>query len=453
MKPRTKLEKEVWALHEQLPSLTSEQLEWGFAQFGQTAYFRRRKGYAVGRFRCTECGHEWSGQMTQETRCPQCGKQLNVEESKAVNREKFGFNVYVSQSGKWMVFRYVYHYYKIDMRGIDRYAAEVMQIWRTADGKEVVLARPRNQYSWRTKSIFSMWANMSVYRPQKSAYYYSYSYDVREIDYKAVHPTVPKPFSYVDWSDDKFNGAHIVRIMSAMMKHPIVESLIKADYLDLLRYFLRDDLFDGKDGEAYLNAARLVMKTHYKVSDYPNFIDYLKQVVMLNMDWHNPTIVCPDDLDAAHQRLTARINRERDKMRYEQEKEKIMKAEKAYQKMRKPFFGFVIADGNIQIQVLKSVDDFYKEGTEMHHCVYACGYYKNRQSLILSARQGEDWDNPQKTLETVEVNLNNFSIVQSRGHCNGQSNEHERIVKLVNENMPKIKQIWQQQQTQLAAAM
>ena len=70
----------------------------------------------------------------------------------------------------------------------------------------------------------------------------------------------------------------------------------------------------------------------------------------------------------------------------------------------------------------------------MHHCVYRMGYYKRPESLILSAR-----DRGGNRLETVEVNLNTFSVVQSRGLQNHPTLAHADIIRLVEQNMNLIK--------------
>lgn len=69
----------------------------------------------------------------------------------------------------------------------------------------------------------------------------------------------------------------------------------------------------------------------------------------------------------------------------------------------------------------------------MHHCCYECGYYKKKQSLVLSARI-ED-----RRIETVEVSLKSFKVVQSRGVCNENTEYHDRIISLVEKNMNRIR--------------
>ena len=60
------------------------------------------------------------------------------------------------------------------------------------------------------------------------------------------------------------------------------------------------------------------------------------------------------------------------------------------------------------------------------------GVYKKADSLILSATIDG------KRIETVEVSLSQLKVVQSRRVCNKQTEYHDKIVRLVNDNMPLI---------------
>lgn len=81
------------------------------------------------------------------------------------------------------------------------------------------------------------------------------------------------------------------------------------------------------------------------------------------------------------------------------------------------------------------IEEFKEEGKMMHHCVFACGYYKKPDTLILSAQvNGEH-------TETIEIDLKSFSIVQSRGVCNQPSEYHEEIKSLLLKNMYKLKSL------------
>ena len=98
-----------------------------------------------------------------------------------------------------------------------------------------------------------------------------------------------------------------------------------------------------------------------------------------------------------------------------------------------PFLGMEIKDEDIVIRPLESVTQFYQEGKAMHHCVYRNEYYKHKDCLILTAQKDG------KRLETIEVNLKTFKIIQSRAVCNGTSDYHDRIINLVNRNMRLIR--------------
>lgn len=83
--------------------------------------------------------------------------------------------------------------------------------------------------------------------------------------------------------------------------------------------------------------------------------------------------------------------------------------------------------------MLESVNEYYQEGNALHHCVGQCEYYLKPQSLVFSARI----DN--RRIETVELSLDTFKVLQSRGLCNRNSEYHDRIIRLVQKNARKIR--------------
>ena len=86
----------------------------------------------------------------------------------------------------------------------------------------------------------------------------------------------------------------------------------------------------------------------------------------------------------------------------------------------------------ICVKVIESVEEMAEEGRTMHHCVG--GYHKRKDSLILSATIDG------KRIETIEVSLKTFEVVQCRGVCNENSEYHDRIIALVNKNANLIRQ-------------
>ena len=65
-----------------------------------------------------------------------------------------------------------------------------------------------------------------------------------------------------------------------------------------------------------------------------------------------------------------------------------------------------------------------------------CGndYYNREDSLIFSATIDG------KRIETVEVSLTTLKVVQSRGVCNSNTEYHDRIINLVENNAELIRQ-------------
>ena len=122
------------------------------------------------------------------------------------------------------------------------------------------------------------------------------------------------------------------------------------------------------------------------------------------------------------------------KVEADENRKRALSENAEYVKDKGKFFGVLIADGELSIQVLKSVTEFFEEGESMHHCVFANEYYKKKDSLILSAKVAGE------RKETIEVNLKTFSIVQSRSAFNKSSEYHARIIELMNKNMNLIRQ-------------
>ena len=79
--------------------------------------------------------------------------------------------------------------------------------------------------------------------------------------------------------------------------------------------------------------------------------------------------------------------------------------------------------------MLDSLEAYKAESEKMKHCVVQFEYYSKTDTVILSAhdRQGN-------RIETVEFSLTKGKVVQSRGVCNSNTEFHDRIIKLANDN-------------------
>ncbi len=66
----------------------------------------------------------------------------------------------------------------------------------------------------------------------------------------------------------------------------------------------------------------------------------------------------------------------------------------------------------------------------MHHCVGS--YISKDDSFIFSACIDG------KKIETIEVSISQLKVLQSRGVCNTQTEYHDKIINLVNDNLVQI---------------
>lgn len=187
-------------------------------------------------------------------------------------------------------------------------------------------------------------------------------------------------------------------------------------------------------------AIKICNRNHYIVKDASMWVDYLELLDYFHLDTHNAHYVCPKNLKVEHDRLLKRKNKlEAERRRRMLEKQKQMDIEKRKRDIHKfmehirPFLGMEIKDSDLVIRPLESVTQFYAEGKAMHHCVFANEYYARPGCLILSARVGGE------RMETLEVSLDTFEIIQSRAVCNGKSEYHDRIIRLMKENMWMIR--------------
>lgn len=193
-----------------------------------------------------------------------------------------------------------------------------------------------------------------------------------------------------------------------------------------------------------------IAKRHGFVFDQTStsvWFDMVRAMVRVGADFHNPVFVAPKDLQATHDMFVNRWRRKQEEERraaaievkMEETDRKLMQEKRtndAYIKRRKRFYDMVLTDGLIECRVLPDVPAFRAEAEEMHHCVYTNEYYKKPYSLIMSATISGS------RVETVEVDLTSFKILQCFGKHDQFTIHHQRILDLVNGQMNTIKETY-----------
>ena len=156
----------------------------------------------------------------------------------------------------------------------------------------------------------------------------------------------------------------------------------------------------------------------------------MRDLEYLGLDTRNPHYICPANLTEAHQHWIEKAHIKGSLERLEEEKKEVLAYEPTFHENRVQFFGMVFKDNKLEIQIIPTAMGIKEEGIAMHHCVG--GYYNCPNSLILSAKIDG------KRIETIEVSLDDYRLVQSRGLQNKATKYHKRIVKLMRDNMQEI---------------
>ena len=422
MKPKTRIQKEVALLSAGLPSITKSQKKYAI----QHCFEHIGKKYADGRIVCTECGHVWKGDgpLTDTLcgcRCPNCGIKLDVQSTR---RRVFRSSVYygvITTCRQYQVIRF----FIIKSCKKSGYAAEydfveVVQRWISPEGRTVTIARSRcmNFYYY---DLWNTEANMEIRDRDR------YAYHIRPEKFYPYKRYIPQLLRNGFKGD--FHKISPYDLFVRLLSDPRCETLLKSGQISMLRYAVGSSC----SLDDYWASIKICIKNAYVIPEGIMWKDYVDALRYLGKDIHNAKFVCPSDLTEAHDQAMAKRLEKRRKERIEEEKKRILAEEDEYRELKSRFFGLSFTDGTIHVRVLESVREFYEEGKAMHHCVFSNEYYLKPDSLILSATMDG------KRVETVEVGLKNFEILQSYGVHNTCTEHHKRILSLVKKNMNLIR--------------
>jgi len=236
--------------------------------------------------------------------------------------------------------------------------------------------------------------------------------------------------------------------------NPMYETLLKCREYKLIDHITQ--YRNANNAYAYFTAWKICKRNGYDFKRNKKTLDEWLDLVYLlikrGLDYHNPHYVCPADLHGTHNRLVELEQRDEEIRRERERREADARArERARVAMltreqkneefinrRKAYFGLGILSEKcgFKIVALQSIDDFEREAKIMKHCVFVGGYYLKEDSLILSAR-----DENNRPIETIEVDLRTFRILQCYGTKDTHTPLHDDIVKTMNANMWQVREI------------
>lgn len=461
MKPKGKIQTQLVEWAGMLPPLDEKRKEWAKGLFKPQALYYSRRGNNC-EFWCQCCGAivptlgKWNlaDQISPWT-CPECGTECEVlpqysggwghnydpktrryssvaDSTRLVTMADVfkGAQVFRTfevsrwncrdgndERGRWRTKPTEYHF------------AEVWQNWVFENGKEYITSKPY------TRSPFSFsWHYCSGWGIARHNGHCTGQYVMEDVFELDGHEWFPGKKIIPILRRNGLKGGLIckgvdpAKLSIALLKDNRIEELVKSGQLRIATFMIYRERWEALD--AWMHAIRICTRNKYIVKDPDLWFDYLDDLVFLGLDTHSPHYVCPKDLRKAHARTSRRRERIEEARKREEQAREAKKWEARYAVAKAPFLGIVFGDDRVVISVLQTVEDVRLEGKAMHHCVFANGYYKKHDRVLLSARDMEG-----NRLETIEIGLDPFKVLQSRGLQNGSTKEHQRIVELCNANM------------------
>lgn len=437
MKPRNQRQRHILALSKKLPPISNKQRQWAIEHcFHPDAY------HTKGTVWCLHCGNIFPKDIyDNHGTCPKCGRVLTeVENSRKAKYKERWYYTIITTIGGYQVLRHFI--VSKAMCKVSKYihscqqplycVEEAVQHWLDEEGHETIIARPR--IAMCNSMCYDVW---DFHKPmairaknQGSTYYGPNAYDIDAMYIYPYRSILPKARQRGYTS--KFEGfSHSELLRMLLSDDKMAETLIKNKQYTMLAYRHNH----GACGlfSRFEHAIRIADRNRYIVKDTSMWFDYLHLLEYFHLDTHNAHYVCPKDLKAEHDKLMRRKQRIEQQLERERKIADAKRWEDEYRASKSKFFGICFGNDNIIITVIPSVAEIAEEGKAMHHCVYTNGYYKKEDSLILSAR-----DRDGNRIETIELSLKTFQVVQSRGVNNSNTVHHDEIIKLVQDNVKLI---------------
>lgn len=418
MKPKNKFQQRVVEASKKLPKLTNEQIEW--SKNNVIEHIGRRTD--KGKITCTKCGHSWQGvgylvDTLTDCDCPNCKAKLKV---KTTNKRVFRTNYYmtmITACEGYQVVRSIMVKCTARVGKLPEYEhSEVMQRWIAPNGKYCTFAKLRQTMG---TMYYDAWIHYTPLELRRENDVYNRIFtDIVYPRQKLIPELKRTGFKKA------FHGQKPLDMFRTLLTDSRAETLLKTGYIKLFKRIM--DSGWERNIDNYWQSIKICIRNGYTIKDATLWCDYIDLLRFFGKDLHNAKYVCPADLKAEHDRYVIK----KAKADAQQELEKQLEKEAEYREAKEKFFGLMFSDDVISVRVLESVAEIILEGKLMHHCVGS--YHTKTDSLILSACIDG------KKIETIEVSLTQLRVIQSRGVCNKNTKYHDRIINLVNQNIPLI---------------
>lgn len=420
MKPRNQKQQHIVELSGRLRPLTTPQMNWALNSTINHYGYRLKSGMCT----CMKCSHEWLENRNGTCLCPECGTRIEIKDTKErVIRDKSYFNVITTMEGYQVVRMFLM---MVEMRkGMKAKPAflEIGSYWIDCKGNTTVVGLQRTLGPYIDSFAFG--SPLEI-RRDNEAY--------QRISDEWVYPRI-KVTDTIKRNGFKGSCHHIhpVTLFQELLTNPKAETLMKSNEIELLRYLCYRPT-NKADIEDFWNSIKIANRNGYKVNNSQMWIDYIKMLERCGKDIQSPKYICPSNLQEEHDRYLRKVHILEDKKKRAEDIRKAQEREASFKEQKEKFFGIHINDGEIEVKVLESVEEYRQEAESQHICLFSAAYDQREDSLIFSARING------RIIETIEVDLRTLKVVQSRGVCNQNTEYHDRIIKLINANTHLIKE-------------
>ncbi len=413
MKARTKFERLVAASNEKLTAIGSKAVEWAVRNVLEHFAFRTSRQKCT----CGDCGQKFDYKgKGKYIRCPHCGGKLEVADTlkrKDISSAYFSTMETVDNLQVQRVFLLKAVYRK--GQPMEIHNIEVCRLWLNTQGQTALTSRSRTMGHY--VDSFN-WSSLIELRSMSDVHWF--------ISNTAVYPRYSVlPELRRNGMKGRLPESHPTKLMKALLCDHRIETMMKAGDHSAVEYFI----CHPSDLDFCWQSYKIATRYHYRPNDLGLWCDTIRLLEKCGRDIRSTKYICPLSLKTEHDRWLNKVTAMEEKRRNKEQMMRAKKQEADFYKDKSCFFGIIISDNDIEISVLDSLEAYQAEGEKMKHCVFKCEYYAKTDSVILSAhdRQGN-------RIETVEFSLSQGKVVQSRGVCNFNTEYHDRIVNLVNEN-------------------
>lgn len=419
MKPKNKLQRKILKLSQSLSPLTEYQHKDAIRKVGlHIAKYSSKKGYE-----CLDCGHTWTGVEVKRVVCPHCGATLNVDTTRKRNFCEKNYFAVVTKCQGFQVVRMFFMQTNLRKGSEPTYwICEAFQRWLTPDGKLTIVSRARHWISY-----YCDWWNWNSDMEIRYENVGHMASPWKVVGQSSVIPEIKR-----NGYTGNFHHCSPYTLFKRLLTDNKTETAWKVGQYKLIAHSMGNSYIFEK----YWPSVKIAIRHNYQISDPSIWYDLLDVLQYFGKDIRNPKFICPDNLKVAHDywvaKKQAKIEEERRRRQQERYLANSGQDETQYKKAKSKFLNLKFVDKEIVVKPLQSVKEFMEEGILMHHCVFTNKYYSKNNVLVLHALvKGV-------SIATIEFSLENFSILQCRGKYNKVPVNYERIISLINSNIPKI---------------